>query len=99
MKEVSAQMVESIGRALKSNKTCLIKIKEDKNMLKRVWESKRKYQPTRLEERQYKDGSLHYSLVTAFRSIDVLQDDKDYIIKSHNMTEKTKEYKIAGWIA
>ena len=67
-------------------------------MLKRVWESKRKYQPTRLEEWQYKDGSLHYSLVTLFRSYDVPQDEKDYIIKSHNMTEKTDEYKRSGWI-
>lgn len=67
-------------------------------MLKRVWESSRKYQPTRLEERLYKDGSLHYSLVTAFRSYDVPQDEKDEVIKLHNMIDKTAEYKRGGWI-
>ena len=68
-------------------------------MLKRVWASARKYQPTRLEERQYKDGSLHYSFVTAFRSYDVKQEEKDTIIKLHHMQEVTAEYKRSGWIS
>ena len=68
-------------------------------MLRRVWASSRKYQPTRLEERQYKDGTLHYSLVTAFRSYDVPQDEKDKVIKLHNMTDVTADYKRGGWIS
>lgn len=68
-------------------------------MLKRVWANYRKLQPTRLEEYKYEDGSLHYNLVTAFRSYNIPQDEKDKVIKLHKMTDVTAEYKRSGWIS